>query len=263
MIRQGRTAIYRTSVGVLLATVGLAVAVAAGSAEAATAGETLLQPTPLILKDGRIAKVSVHVVPFQPGGTEVAPAAADELAGLTRTVATDCFLTAQVIGHVGPTEVAENDSLAAHRLARSRADAVQASLIGGGLPAKSIASVWDWQFMVPEPRATLWVFRLTEGEDCDGTPLPGISELVAETETGAPAAQPTSTPKGRDGAAARQEAPPAPSDRASLPHPNRASPRRSLSRRRLPPGERRPLSPSRSTRPIERRPAPGQRPSRR
>jgi hypothetical protein len=69
--------------------------------------------------------------------------------------------------------------LNAHRLARSRADAVQASLISGGLPAKAIASVWDWQFMVREPRATLWVFELTAGEDCEGRQLQG-GDLVAE-----------------------------------------------------------------------------------
>jgi hypothetical protein len=207
MISPCRSATYRANAGVLLAALCLGVAATppAAAAAAAMPGDALLQPTPLILKDGRIAEVSVHVVPFQSGRPEVVPAAAGELAGITRAVATDCFLTAQVIGHVAPSEVAENDSLAAHRLARSRADAIQASLIGGGLPAKAIASVWDWQFLVPEPRATLWLFRLTEGEDCDGTPLaPGTSELVAEAETGTPAAQPASTPQADDAATRSQ-----------------------------------------------------------
>ena len=131
-----------------------------------------------MLKDGRIANVLIHVLPFAAGQAELAAEPAEYLAKLTRAVGTDCFLTAQVIGHIASDEIAGDDTLNAHRLARSRADAVQASLIGGGLPAKAIASVWDWQFMVCEPRATLWVFELTAGEDCEGRQLHG--DLVAE-----------------------------------------------------------------------------------
>jgi hypothetical protein len=171
-----------------LAMVGtLAVAHPSQAAEA----EPLLQPTPLVLKDGRIANVSIHVVPFAPGRTELAAGPAGDLADLTRAVGTDCFLTAQVIGHINSSEVAEDDTLNAHRLARARADAVQASLIGGGLPAKAIASVWDWQFMVPEPRVTLWVFELTAGEDCEGRPLHG--DMVASAPP--PTEQRTSEPE--------------------------------------------------------------------
>ena len=205
-----RSATYLAKAGLALAGLCLGVGAMPPGAAAATPGDALLRPMPLILKDGRIAEVSVHVVPFQPGRPEGGPAAADELAGITRAVATDCFLTAQVIGHVAPSEVAENDSLAAHRLARSRADTIQASLIGGGLPAKAIASVWDWQFMVPEPRATLWLFRLTQGEDCDGRFLaPGASELVAEADTVAPSVQ--------------QPAPPNADAAAAQPRPERAA----------------------------------------
>jgi hypothetical protein len=150
---------------------------APGASHAAGA-EPLLRPTPLVLKDGRIANVSIHVLPFASGKAELAAEPAEYLAKLTRAVGTDCFLTAQVIGHIASNEIAGDDTLNAHRLARSRADAVQASLIGGGLPAKAIASVWDWQFMVREPRATLWVFELTAGEDCEGRQLHG--DLVAE-----------------------------------------------------------------------------------
>jgi outer membrane protein OmpA-like peptidoglycan-associated protein len=171
------------------------------SARAAVAPEALLQPTPLVLKDGRIANVSIHVLPFDTGTGELARPASARLAELVATVATDCFLTAQVIGHVSSREVADNETLAAHRLARARADAVQASLIGGGLPAKSIASVWDWQFLVREPRATLWVFRLVQGEDCEGLPLDGsASRPVAGNDAGqaAPAAATTEkTPPAR------------------------------------------------------------------
>jgi hypothetical protein len=177
----------------LIAFAGLAMAgtvVAADPSHAAEA-EPLLQPTPLVLKDGRIANVSIHVVPFAPGQAELAPGPAAHLAELTRAVGTDCFLTAQVIGHIDSSEVAQDDTLNAHRLARARADAVQASLIGGGLPAKAIASVWDWQFMVPEPRATLWVFELTAGEDCEGRPLHG--DMVAQARP--PTEQRTSEPE--------------------------------------------------------------------
>ena len=161
----------RTLVRALLIACGLTAGLGLGAAaETRAADDTLLRPTPLILKDGRIANVSVHTLAFPPGESTLGPASSQRLASLTREMATDCFLTAQVIGHVGTTEVG-NDTVNAHRLARARADAVQASLIAGGLPAKAIASVWDWQFMVREPRATLWVFRLTPGEDCDGKPL--------------------------------------------------------------------------------------------
>ena len=36
----------------------------------------------------------------------------------------------------------------------------------------SVASVWDRQFGVREPRVTLWIFQLAAGEACAGTPLP-------------------------------------------------------------------------------------------
>ena len=169
-----------TKMAALLVLIGQTL-VAGGPANAAVGQEALLPPTPLVLKDGRIANVSIHVLPFERGDGELTGDAAAGLAKLTAQVATDCFLTAQVIGHVSSREVADNETLAAHRLARSRADAVQSSLIGGGLPAKSIASVWDWQFLVREPRATLWVFRLIQGEDCEGLPLDGEApQLVAE-----------------------------------------------------------------------------------
>ena len=170
-MRSRRTIEIRMPVRALLNTAILSAGLALSApVQAAVADERLLQPTPLILKDGRIANVSVHVLSFAPGQSVLGPANAQRLDGLSAQLATDCFLTAQVIGHVGSAEVG-NDTLGAHRLARARADAVQASLIADGLPAKAIASVWDWQFMVREPRATLWVFRLTPGEDCEGKPL--------------------------------------------------------------------------------------------
>ena len=194
---------------------------------------------------------------------------------LTAEVATDCFLTAQVIGHVGSSEVAGNDTLNAHRLARARADAVQATLIAGGLPAKAIASVWDWQFMVREARATLWVFRLTPGEDCEGEPLDSrAAPLVAQAESGAappqnpqlPAAGTTAAAAGASGAPALAAAPPTkpgsrrrsnPCRRRSPPYrpvrPRRRSKRRALSRP-CPPSAR----PRRSRRPERPKPRPPQ-----
>ena len=192
---------------------------AQGSPRAAGA-EPLLRPTPLVLKDGRIANVSIHVLPFASGQAELAAAPAEYLAKLTRAVGTDCFLTAQVIGHIASDEIAGDDTLNAHRLARSRADAVQASLIGGGLPAKAIASVWDWQFMVREPRATLWVFELTAGEDCEGRQLHG--DLVAEapaTEQGNAAPERVTKP-----AVAPAETPAAPAATAAKPAATAAKP---------------------------------------
>jgi outer membrane protein OmpA-like peptidoglycan-associated protein len=185
-----RTSLYPASFRACLIASGLTLASSLGAAAAAAAeGAALLPPTPLILKDGRIANVSIHVVGFPQGQSALASADARLLQALSEEVATDCFLTAQVIGHVGSAEVAGSDTLDAHRLARSRADAIQAALIESGLPAKAIASVWDWQFMVRQSRATLWVFRLTPGEDCEGAPLDGAGPaLVAQAEAAAPAA---------------------------------------------------------------------------
>ncbi len=224
-----RTKPCRAPLGAFLVASGLMAG--ASLSAAAAVGDVLLQPTPLILKDGRIANVSVHVVVFPHGEAGLGSAVQQELRLMTEEVATDCFLTAQVIGHVGSAEVAESDTLNAHRLARSRADAVQASLIEAGLPAKAIASVWDWQFMVRDARATLWVFRLTPGEDCEGAPLdPAASALVADArpvesnvapQTGSPAAAlvgsaaaqqpaPAQQPAARSPAAATASPPPAP-----------------------------------------------------
>jgi outer membrane protein OmpA-like peptidoglycan-associated protein len=183
---------------------------------AAADGGGLLEPTPLILKDGRIAHVSIHLIPFEEGRGELGQDVASRLDRLTRGVATDCFLTAQVIGHVEPSEVEGGNTLGAHRLARARADVVQGMLVDGGLPAKSIASVWDWQFLVREPRVTLWLFRLSEGEDCDGTPLrPGAAPAqVAAAEPAATAAPPPPPPA--PAPASDQPPPPPPPQRTEV-----------------------------------------------
>ena len=131
----------------------------------------LAEQTPLILKDGRIANVSVHVIPFDKLSDRLAAPVARDFAGKIDELATDCFLTAQAIGHVQPGDTEEGDTLTAHRLARARSDQILNLLTESGIPQSSIASVWDWQFLIPEPRVTLWVFELRRGEDCTGTRL--------------------------------------------------------------------------------------------
>ena len=93
-----------------------------------------------------------------------------------------------MIGHVEPGPGNDGEALAAHRLARARADRIREALIADGLPPTSIASVWDWQFAVREPRVTLWVFSLAEGDDCDGKPI--VQADAASTVMGPPAPKP-------------------------------------------------------------------------
>lgn len=151
---------------------------------AAASLDKMLSSTPLVLKDGRIAEVAVHSIPFPDDATTLASPTKTTLDTFTQGIATDCFLTAQVIGHVDKSEISGRETADIHRLARARADAIQASLIENGLPASSIASVWDWRFMVQEPRATLWVFRLAAGDDCEDIPI-GIqtNDQVAEASS--------------------------------------------------------------------------------
>lgn len=162
-------------------------AVGFATSAAASPLDKMLNATPLVLKDGRIAEVSVHTIPFP--GEAVAPSSKTrkQLENFTQGIATDCFLTAQVIGHVDKGEISGRETADIHRLARARADTIQSSLINNGLPAASIASVWDWRFMVQQPRVTLWVFRLTAGEDCENTPLEGQGN--AQVATASPEAQ--------------------------------------------------------------------------
>lgn len=170
---------------VLLAALPLA---AAAEAPNTVAVRSLVDsPVPLVLKDGRIARIGLYAVPFTTGSAEPVQQALEELDHLAANWATDCFLSAQVIGHVAPGSGRDGDTLAAHRLARARADRLQAVLIGHGLPENAIASVWDWQFFVPESRATLWVFELVPGEDCEGVALksrkPHSSPNESQSET--------------------------------------------------------------------------------
>ncbi len=168
-------------------TVGFATSAAAISVE------KMLSTTPLVLKDGRIAEVSVHTIPFPDDAVAPASKIRNDLDAFTRSIATDCFLTAQVIGHVDKKEISGRETADIHRLARARADTIQTSLIDNGLPAASIASVWDWRFMVQKARVTLWVFRLTSGDDCEDAPLGGQAEdQIAAVSPSEPPTQKTS-----------------------------------------------------------------------
>lgn len=158
---------------------GAHIAVTPMSASADPIGRTLLA-TPLVLKDGRIAEVAVHTIPFPDDAIALAENTKSALDDFARRIATDCFLTAQVIGHVDKGEIGGRETAEIHRLARARADTIQGTLIDSGLPATSIASVWDWRFLVQEARATLWVFRLTTGDDCEDQPLGGdVGDKIA------------------------------------------------------------------------------------
>jgi hypothetical protein len=197
---------------------------------AAEAAAQLLPPTPLVLKDGRIARVSVHTIPFPIGQDRPDAATEPLLMGLIDELATDCFLTAQAIGHVEPGPGSDGDTLTAHRLARARADGVQAALTARGLPAASIASVWDWQFAVRQPRVTLWVFRLAQGDDCEGhaiaQPEPALA-AVAPPPPPEPPAQalpqppdPPAAPQATELAAPEPPAPPLPAPGATVAEPS-------------------------------------------
>src|SRR4051794_17531085 len=160
---------------------GLAVALAQpGSAAADDALIALAgQPLPLAIHDGRIAQLTVYAVPFTIGSQELTPATAASLDEFVADAATDCFVTAQAVGHVRPGTPGDGGTLVAHRLARARAEAVKSALVRGGLPEGSVASVWDYQFSVREPRVTLWIFQLPKGEACSGMPLPGVPVRMA------------------------------------------------------------------------------------
>lgn len=192
---------------------------------AATASaETLLPPTPLILKDGRISQVTIHTLAFPLNQSTLGPQEQDRLDALAASVATDCFLTAQSVGHASREESTAQPA-DAHRLARARADEVQRALVDVGLPVDAIASVWDWQFLVDAPRSTLWVFALAEGEDCTGAPLRADQVASAEltpSESDAPATAPAAMPAAATAPAEPAESAPPTETAAASPPPTTA-----------------------------------------
>jgi outer membrane protein OmpA-like peptidoglycan-associated protein len=140
----------------------------------------------MAVRDGRIAETTARAIPFPSGEDALDAPTAAALDGFVAAIATDCFLFAQAIGHVRPGADAEGDTLAAHRLARARAEAIGARLQRAGLPGDAVSSAWDRQFAVREPRATLWIFSQVPGQDCAGTPLPGAAALTAAARTPQP-----------------------------------------------------------------------------
>jgi outer membrane protein OmpA-like peptidoglycan-associated protein len=144
---------------------------AAPAQEAPTSSAPALERLPFAIRDGRIAQVSVHVVPFEPGRRELTPSAKAALERLVAAIATDCFLTAQAIGHARPDAPGEGDTLQAHELAQARSKLVQTLLARAGLPKDAVAALADYGFSLREPRVTLWVFGLAEGEECAGKSL--------------------------------------------------------------------------------------------
>ncbi len=167
---------------------GACLAWAAGPPAQAAGGLTLLteQPLPMAVRDGRIAETTARAIPFPSGEDALDAPTAAALDGFVAAIATDCFLFAQAIGHVRPGADAEGDTLAAHRLARARAEAIGARLQRAGLPGDAVSSAWDRQFAVREPRVTLWIFSQAPGQDCAGTPLPGAAALTAAARTPQP-----------------------------------------------------------------------------
>ena len=125
-------------------------------------------PLPMAVRQGAVAQVSVHAVPFPLGSSALEGGVASALDALLATAATDCFLFAQIVGHVTPGSQADGDTLVAHRLARARADTVRAALARAGVPGDEVATTWDRAFGTREPRATLWLFERPLGEDCAG-----------------------------------------------------------------------------------------------
>lgn len=152
---------------------------------------------PFAIRDGRIAAVSTHTVPFATGSRELVPATAAALERLARSLATDCFLTAQAIGHASPE--AEGDPIEAQALAQARAELVKRLLGQAGLPADAVAALADYRFTTPASAVTLWAFRLVEGADCGGKALPPrpareAAPPVAAVEPAAAPPQPVEEP---------------------------------------------------------------------
>jgi hypothetical protein len=85
---------FRSLAGVAGLTAGLW-ASSAGRAAGEELAALAQQPLPLAIRDGRIARLTVHAVPFDISGKELAPATAAALDDLVAGLATDCFLTAQ------------------------------------------------------------------------------------------------------------------------------------------------------------------------
>ncbi len=80
-------------------------AMAAPQPAARAAGELpALAPTalPMAIRDGRVASITVHAIPFVDGAQVLDPDTAAALQRLAAEAAGACFLTGQAVGHARP-----------------------------------------------------------------------------------------------------------------------------------------------------------------
>lgn len=171
---------------------------------------------PFAIRDGRIATVSVHTIPFEPGSRELTAPVEAALQRLVETIATDCFLTAQAIGHARPEAEAGGDAVGAQGLAQARSELVKKRLGRAGLPADAVAALSDYRFTVREAGVTLWVFRLIEGEECGGVALARAVDP--------PAPRPVQPKAAASRASRPVTAPPTPASPEPLPPPAAGAP---------------------------------------
>jgi len=134
---------------------------ARGEADPVAIGRDL----PLVLVDGRTARVSILRVPAPPDRSEPQAAALAALDAALGGVDPDCVLSVQVVGAAETGVEGDPGALGIHRLARERAEAVRAHLAARGLPADRITAVWDYALVWRARGALVWLFRL-DPEDC-------------------------------------------------------------------------------------------------
>jgi hypothetical protein len=176
---------------IILASLGVIGFVVAGRAlQAASSAELLLHATLLVLKDGRIANVSIHVVPF----ARAAPTSPPSPRPPRRI---DARGRHRLLSHCADRP---------HRFRRGRrgchlecasARALARRCGAGGADRRGSAGEGDRERLglaVHGARATLWVFQLTAGEDCEGRPLQGDIVATAPQSTGQEA---SAEPQGR------------------------------------------------------------------
>ncbi len=179
----------------LLAAALLVLGAAAPVRAAVDGVQVLGRELPLALRDGRMARVTLARLPFEPDRSEPREAVAAALARLVTAVPSACLLSVQLVGRVDPAREGETGTLGLHRLARERAEALQRRLVAAGIPAGRIAAVWDWQLRGEAAEVLVWLFAL-DPEDCEdgpeGAPLAAAEETAATAAAaGGPPASPT------------------------------------------------------------------------
>lgn len=156
---------------------------------AAHAGELLVaRDLPLVLGDGRTARVSILRVPAEADRSEPRPEGLQALDSLLAGIDPACVLSGQVVGSAEAGVEGDAGALGVHRLARERAEAVRDHLAARGLPAGRIAAVWDFTLAFRERGALVWLFRLDDDECAGG--LPADAQLAAASAGEDPGATP-------------------------------------------------------------------------